>query len=930
MNRDRLVYGSTLGISKGADLQESTPTEVGLSFYVMRPVRLTQARIFKHHLANGTIPVTLWDTDGTVLATKTLTWAADDGGFRYVTFDTPVNLVPNHEYKLTYFAASGHFAGNLIAYFVQDTYEPPFLVKRFDDVARTGGGMYRFDGTHGAPDTYFGSNYWCDPVVEYEVDLPACGPGYLEQFTNYQPNHAFPMGVFFADPEWLVDYASIGINTLINGSIANPGFREAILASGMDVWASHDLEQYVVTDPPLADQVVGYFLSDEPDLAGTRVTPQGLRDRMAASRRVDSSRPMMLNFGFAVAIMQGYNFLLEGQTLASAIPEWMEDMMIADVISLDIYTLAPNTQQGQWGVWTYPVVDQRLRNFSDNTKAVFGYVESTGQQPGYPLPDDIRKATWAHLISGVQGIVYFDHRFEAFGVTQDFAAMLHHTPTRTMMQDLTALVQALAGPLKAPEAGLVTAVASSNTTAGPLGGVYGVPIHYTSRIHGTRSYIFAMGIRPGATTATFTVPDAAGKTITVRGEGRTKTVASDGTFTDTFAADYSIHLYEWTTLPIASTPDPTPPPSPPPAPVANEFGWTEPTWVRPSGAGYVRYEDLYTTGDTLQEVINKVTNHNVLTFPEGTFTFSDFSYGGTVGINVGPNCGGLMGSGRNTIFQMVPGSSTKASLVPAQSTGATNPLWMMRIRDNDGAHFRGFRFIGTDQGHLYNGLGIQYSADSISSHLYLQAASWGDEKSPPGETFSWGNNHADRCKLWDSEIDGRTPGGLLVGASPLGWNNSVDADVRRVYAHHSRAGMPTWWQTTNIYTEDLVHYYTGDGHGLNHENSEGHIMHVRPVLIVAGRYSERSLGTSSGLHVNMGNAATDMTDVTFVDPVYDDSFHQSGGMCIAQYAGWNIGGPNQVVTYPTVIHNGVTKTVYNGRTVANPGNFVKSDTFVYN
>jgi len=52
-----------------------------------------------------------------------------------------------------------------------------------------------------------------------------------------------------------------------------------------------------------------------------------------------------------------------------------------------------------------------------------------------------------------------------------------------------------------------------------------------------------MGIRPGTTTATFTIPDWAGATLSVIDEGRTVLVDGAGVLTDEFVADYTVHLY---------------------------------------------------------------------------------------------------------------------------------------------------------------------------------------------------------------------------------------------------------------------------------------------------------------------------------------------------------------------------------------------------
>src|SRR4051794_37669503 len=78
--------------------------------------------------------------------------------------------------------------------------------------------------------------------------------------------------------------------------------------------------------------------------------------------------------------------------------------------------------------------------------------------------------------------------------------------------------------------------------------------------------------------------------------------------------------------------------------------------VRPSGPGYVRYEDLYVGGDTLQQTFNRVTGNDILTFPEGEFIFDDgFTNGYYDCIRVPTTCGGIAGSGNGTVFRMPVG-----------------------------------------------------------------------------------------------------------------------------------------------------------------------------------------------------------------------------------------------------------------------------------
>jgi hypothetical protein len=97
--------------------------------------------------------------------------------------------------------------------------------------------------------------------------------------------------------------------------------------------------------------------------------------------------------------------------------------------------------------------------------------------------------------------------------------------------------------INSPNTHRVTAVTSSNTTQGPYGGIFGVPMHYTTRSDSTYEYLWAMGIRPGSTTATFTIPAWAGQTLTVIDESRTITVDGSGILVDNFPADYTVHLY---------------------------------------------------------------------------------------------------------------------------------------------------------------------------------------------------------------------------------------------------------------------------------------------------------------------------------------------------------------------------------------------------
>jgi hypothetical protein len=550
---NRIVFGSALDSSVQGPtmIDDATPYELGVSFWVTRDTRITGARIYKHPGAAGSIPVTMWNSAGATLATKTLTWTADEGGWREVLFTTPVTAVTGQEYRLSYYAANNKYAATSWAFNAQDHIEPPFLVKAYNTTSAgaVNAGVLN-QGSHGVPNTHFPSSFYVDVLGEVDLDTAGYKSGYMGQWVNHTPTKAFPVAVFFPDPEWLVDYAAAGVTTIVGIQATNPGYRAAIIAANVDVYATIDDSTYVqqiLSDPTLANYIKGYLPCDEPDLAPTYRSPQDIRDTVAAIRKVDSTRPIMINFGTATGVGQGWSFLRPGTEIVGHYNEIIQDMEIADIVSVDHYNLAPQASQGRWGVWTYGKLVDRVRQFSLGQKAVWAYVETTSQEAGYPTPTQVVQATWASLIAGAKGIVFFDHRFGSASVTQDFAALLHDAPMKSAVTSLATEIQAIAGALNADEAGLITSVTSSNTTQAVMGGTAGVPIHYSSRIAGTKSYVLAQSIRPGTTTGTFTVPSAAGKTLTVRGESRTVTANGSGVFTDSFASDYAVHVYEWTT-----------------------------------------------------------------------------------------------------------------------------------------------------------------------------------------------------------------------------------------------------------------------------------------------------------------------------------------------------------------------------------------------
>lgn len=332
---------------------------------------------------------------------------------------------------------------------------------------------------------------------------------------------------------------------------------------------------------------------------------------------------------------------------------------------------------------------------------------------------------------------------------------------------------------------------------------------------------------------------------------------------------------------------------------------------RPSGASYVRYEDLYRSGDNLQRVIEKVTGNRILTLPNGSFSIADFRHGYYAGFAIGSGaaagCRGLAGSGRGTVLQVQ--ANTASRRVSSESCGS-----QLSISNKQWAVLSNFTLKGGPQnGMNYDGIKVSGCPDARLTWLYLKGGSRGYSQRPPGESFGINVLRSDRVKVLDSEIDGRDDSGTRVTSSPIGWNYGRDAAVIRTYAHHGVAGMLTFFDTTNVYTEDYQAFSTGSGagtksgHGINHEQSQGLIRHIRPKLYVNGVYSRVAGSTgSNSMHFMFANTKQDVPDIEIIDPEFDKGPGSTGMMAILIADRYSVfPGGQRIRTAPSVRKNGV-------------------------
>lgn len=558
---------------------EATSQNLGFVAVVQRDARTTGMRFYKMTGSSGVFTVGCWNSAGTLLASKSVTLSTSDNAWITVTFDSPVNLVGGETYYwgYNYPLTDGNWAWTSFAWNAQDNYVYPLHVPSYG-VTGAGvktGGSWRKAGTFGVSVAAVDRqphNYYVDPLVEWDLERPTyeSGLSYWDQFPNGGPRKAFPIGIYWADPPFIQEYADMGINTYWAGSVSDD-YRDAIVAADMDWYPSlhgNDMSapKRVQEDPPLAAVVRGYMITDEPDLNAPYNSPDVLREWRNNCRRIDSTRPVNLNLSRFTMMNQGFFGQPPSQTIKTYNENARKYMSLVDWCSLDAYGIAhtdPFSYNGntynRYGIWWYPMQIGRLRDeITDHRIPVHGIVETTSHYADSPTPDQVKRTVWSMLIAGAKGINYFDHRFASPAVTQDFAAMLHDPPMKSAIQALNTQIISLSSALLAEDANFIKSYTSTGTMTKTRGGYADgakVPMHYTSRVVGGTTYFFVQAIRDGATTATMFVPGFEGATLTVIGESRTVSVNGSGFFTDTFVnGDYEYHLYSTTATPTFSAP----------------------------------------------------------------------------------------------------------------------------------------------------------------------------------------------------------------------------------------------------------------------------------------------------------------------------------------------------------------------------------------
>jgi hypothetical protein len=554
---------------------DSERVELGVKFKPAVNGVVTGVRFYKGAGNTGAHMGSLWT--GTTRTSTVAFIGETANGWQTALFPDPVIVKAGTEYVASYLAPVGRYA-------LQGNYPWPKTTGNLTGV----GSVFRYGGGY-PTETYGGSNYFVDPlfiatgtptapttapttvsttasatptsttatatttappVQPALLDLPRIpwegGPAYWAQFpkanaAGWDDPSFFPISVFFGKPSHANQLKAVGVNTYM-GAEHDGSTLASITNTGMFVLPQREWTSAEVGDNPRA---VGWHVSDECEmgldgcdggdeytgLAKQKTYVDGLRAK-------NDGRFLQANFGNGV-LRHYWSF------------NTMDDhVALMDASSVDKYAYtSPNvhwvlSQSPDWisganpkSAGSYGWLQDQMERFQDQAKLKPNWVFVEVARPylggevgaGTITPEQLDGAAWQAIIHEARGIAYFQHND---GPACGNYSLVDCDPARLAKITATnAKITALAPVIN-------TQSYEYNTGSG---------VDTMTKAHNGSAYIFAgIGLNQPTGSKTFTLPaGVTGTTVEVVGEGRSLPVTG-GKFTDTFAAEYTSHVYRIT------------------------------------------------------------------------------------------------------------------------------------------------------------------------------------------------------------------------------------------------------------------------------------------------------------------------------------------------------------------------------------------------
>ena len=347
----------------------------------------------------------------------------------------------------------------------------------------------------------------------------------------------FPIAVWLQSPANASRYRAAGMNTYIalwHGPTEDQ-LSELKKAGMRLICEQNRVAREHLTDPT----IIGWMHGDEPDNAqalehdkgyGPPVAPEKIVKDYEQLRVADPSRPVMLNLGQGVAWDGWY-----GRGSRSRHPEdYPLYLNGCDIVSFDIYPAVHDSPEVAGKLWFVAQGVERLATWSQGKKIVWNCIECTriSNPDRKPTPHEVRCEVWMSLIHGSRGLIYFVHQFKP---TFREAALLDDSEMLEAVTALNRQITKLAPVLNSPPINDGIALQSENAS---------VPVSFTVRRYDSATWVFAVCMRDGDTTAEFALKnDPGSKTIEVLDENRSIPIQA-GRFKDRFGP-WDVHLYRF-------------------------------------------------------------------------------------------------------------------------------------------------------------------------------------------------------------------------------------------------------------------------------------------------------------------------------------------------------------------------------------------------
>lgn len=401
------------------------------------------------------------------------------------------------------------------------------------------------------------------------------GAAYWQQFAKasaagWNDPNFFPISVYLssANPTHVASLKDAGIN-LYMGVEHSPTVFPLANITGQGMFAMPQQEEWTQAEVGNDAGAVAWFISDECEMgmpvqcsAGEDQALTQQQTWVNSVRAYNDGRFMHANFGNGILrTFWAPNTMTQHVQMMDASSADKYTYTSPDVVSIiDGVHDAPDWPNGipVARAYSYGWQADQIRRFQDQSslRPIWTFIETARPYVGEAgaltiQPQQMEGAVWSALIHEARGIAYFQHNNSPTGCTQNYSIV--DCPTiHAAVKSLNAKVKALAPVLNTQSYYNATRI------------VNGFTYYYYTFNNGTdtmlktyngSAYIFAaLGMRCNNTSCTsgtadttgsktFTLPaGVTGTTVTVVDENRTIPVVN-GSFTDTFANEYTHHVY---------------------------------------------------------------------------------------------------------------------------------------------------------------------------------------------------------------------------------------------------------------------------------------------------------------------------------------------------------------------------------------------------